>query len=323
MPKAIRIHQTGGPEALKWEDVEVGQPGPGEARIRQTAVAVNYIDTYQRSGLYPMQLPAGVGNEAAGVVESVGDGVTIVKPGDRVAYAGLVGAYTEARVVPADKLVVLPEGITDQQAAAMMVKGMTAQYLLRRIYKVAEGDPILIHAAAGGVGLIVCQWAKHLGAKVIGTVGSDEKAALAKAHGCDHPIVYTREDFVERVKEITDGRMLPVVYDSVGKDTFEKSLKCLRPRGLMVSFGQASGKIPPIDVGILAAHGSLFLTRPTLFTYTATRGELEATANELFQLVLSGTVKIEVTKTYPLSEAAQSHRDLEGRKTTGSVVLLP
>lgn len=323
MPKAIRIHQTGGPEALKWEDVEVGQPGPGEARIRQTAVAVNYIDTYQRSGLYPMQLPAGVGNEAAGVVESVGDGVTIVKPGDRVAYAGLVGAYAEARVVPADKLVVLPEGITDQQAAAMMVKGMTAQYLLRRIYKVAEGDPILIHAAAGGVGLIVCQWAKHLGAKVIGTVGSDEKAALAKAHGCDHPIVYTREDFVERVKEITDGHMLPVVYDSVGKDTFEKSLKCLRPRGLMVSFGQASGKIPPIDVGILAAHGSLFLTRPTLFTYTATRGELEATANELFQLVLSGTVKIEVTKTYPLSEAAQSHRDLEGRKTTGSVVLLP
>lgn len=322
MPKAIRIHQTGGPEALKWEDVEVGQPGPGEARIRQTAVAVNFIDTYQRSGLYPMQLPAGVGNEAAGVVEAVGDGVTLVKPGDRVAYAGLVGAYAEARVVPAEKLVVLPDGITDQQAAAMMVKGMTAQYLLRRTFKVAEGDPILIHAAAGGVGLIVCQWAKYLGATVIGTVGSDEKAALAKAHGCEHPIVYTRENFVDRVKEITDGRLLPVVYDSVGKDTFEQSLKCLRPRGLMVSFGQSSGKIPPIDVGVLAAHGSLFLTRPTLFTYTATRGELEATANELFQLVLAGVVKIEVTKTYPLSEAAEAHRDLEGRKTTGSVVLL-
>jgi len=322
MPKAIRIHQTGGPDTLKWEDVEVGQPGPGEARIRQTAVAVNFIDTYQRSGLYPMQLPAGIGNEAAGVVEAVGDGVTLVKPGDRVAYAGLVGAYAEARVVPADKLVVLPDGITDQQAAAMMVKGMTAQYLLRRTFKVAEGDPILIHAAAGGVGLIVCQWAKYLGAKVIGTIGSDEKAALAKAHGCEHPIVYTRENFVDRVKEITDGKLLPVVYDSVGKDTFEQSLKCLRPRGLMVSFGQSSGKIPPIDVGVLAAHGSLFLTRPTLFTYTATRGELEATANELFQLVLAGVIKIEVTKTYPLSEAAEAHRDLEGRKTTGSVVLL-
>ncbi len=321
MPKAIRIHKTGGPEVLQWEEVEVGQPGPGQVRIRQTAVALNYIDTYQRSGLYPIDLPGSIGNEAAGVVEAVGEGVTGLSVGDRVAYAGLLGAYAEARVVPADKLVKIPEGISDQQAAAMMVKGMTAEYLLFRTHAVQKGEPILIHAAAGGVGLIVCQWAKHIGATVLGTVGSDEKAALARSHGCDHPIVYTRENFVERVKEITDGKMLPVVYDSVGKDTFMDSLKCLRPRGLMVSFGQSSGKIPPIDVGILAAHGSLYLTRPTLNSYTITRAELEEVSGHLFDVVKRGIVKIEVTRTFPLKDAAEAHRALEGRQTTGSVVL--
>ena len=321
MPKAIRIHKTGGPEVMEWEEVEVGQPGEGQVRLRQTAVALNYIDTYQRSGLYPMPLPFSIGNEAAGVVEAVGPGVTNLKAGDRVAYAGLVGAYAEARVAPADKMVRIPDGISDQQAAAMMIKGMTAEYLLFRTYKVQKGDPILIHAAAGGVGLIVCQWAKHIGATVIGTVGSDEKAKLASEHGCEHPIVYTRENFVERVKEITGGKMLPVVYDSVGKDTFMDSLKCLRPRGLMVSFGQSSGKIAPIDTGILAAHGSLYLTRPTLFSYAATRADLEEVSGNLFDVVKRGVVKIEVTQTFPLRNAAEAHRALEGRKTTGSVVL--
>ena len=321
MPKAIRIHKTGGPEVLQWEEVEVGRPGPGQVRIRQTAVALNFIDTYQRSGLYSLPLPSSIGNEAAGVVEAVGEGVTDLRPGDRVAYAGVVGAYMEERLVPADKLVRIPEGISDQQAAAMMVKGMTAEYLLFRTYKVQKGEPILIHAAAGGVGLIVCQWAKHIGATVIGTVGSDEKAKLARAHGCDHPIVYTSENFVERVKEITDGRMLGVVYDSVGKDSFMDSLKCLRPRGLMVSFGQSSGKIPPIDVGVLAAHGSLYLTRPTLFSYAATRPELEEISGHLFDVVKRGIVKVEVSRTFPLRDAAEAHRALEGRQTTGSVVL--
>ena len=321
MPKAVRLHKTGGPEVMEWEDVQVGEPGQGEVQLRQTAVALNYLDTYQRSGLYPMQLPASVGSEAAGVVEKVGSGVTSLKQGDRVAYAGLIGAYAEVRNVPADKVVKIPEGITDQQAAAMMIKGMTAEYLLFRTYKVQKGDPILIHAAAGGVGLIVCQWAKHIGATVIGTVGTDEKAKLAREHGCEHPIVYTRENFVERVKEITGGKMLPVVYDSVGKDTFFESLKCLRPRGLMVTFGQSSGKVPPIDTGILAQHGSLFLTRPTLNSYTATRAELEEVSGNLFDVVKRGIVKIEVSQTFPLRNAPEAHRALEGRKTTGSVVL--
>jgi len=322
MVKAIRIHESGGPEVLRWEDVEVGAPGPGEVRVRQTAVAVNYIDTYQRSGLYPMKLPGIIGNEAAGVVEAVGEGVTGLREGDRIAYPGLLGAYAEARLLPADKVVKIPDGIEDRQAAAMMIKGMTAEYLLFRTYPVKKGDTILIHAAAGGVGLIACQWAKHLGATVIGTVSTDEKAALAKAHGCDHPIIYTRENFVERVKEITGGAMLPVVYDSVGATTFMDSLKCLKPRGLMVSFGQSSGKIPPIDVGVLAAHGSLYLTRPTLVSYTLTRAELEEVAGNVFAAVRQGIVKVEINHTYALKDAAQAHRDLEGRKTTGSSVLI-
>lgn len=322
MVKAIRIHESGGPEVLRWEDVEVGAPGPGEVRVRQTAVAVNYIDTYQRSGLYPMKLPGIIGNEAAGVVEAVGEGVTGLREGDRIAYPGLLGAYAEARLLPADKVVKIPDGIEDRQAAAMMIKGMTAEYLLFRTYSVKKGDTILIHAAAGGVGLIACQWAKHLGATVIGTVSTDEKAALAKAHGCDHPIIYTRENFVERVKEITGGAMLPVVYDSVGATTFMDSLKCLKPRGLMVSFGQSSGKIPPIDVGVLAAHGSLYLTRPTLVSYTLTRAELEEVAGNVFAAVRQGIVKVEINHTYALKDAAQAHRDLEGRKTTGSSVLI-
>ncbi len=323
MAKAIRFHKTGGPEVLAWEDVDVPPPGPGEARVKQTAVGLNYIDTYFRSGLYPAQLPSGLGNEGAGVVEAVGSGVTVVKPGDRVAYAGALGAYADVRNVPADKLLVLPEGVSEKQAAAAMLKGMTAEYLIFRTYQVKPGDTILVHAAAGGVGLIQCQWAKHLGATVIGTVGSDEKAALAKAHGCDHPIVYTREDFVARVKELTGGKGVPVVYDSVGRDTWEGSLKCLQPRGLMASFGQSSGKVAPIDTGILAAHGSLYLTRPSLNTYTATRAELEMSANRLFEVIRSGVVKIEIRHTYPLKDAAQAHADLQGRKTTGSVVLLP
>ncbi len=323
MPRAIRFHQSGGPEALTWEEVPVGKPGPGEARVRHTAVGLNFVDIYVRRGLYPAQLPSGLGTEAAGVVEEVGPGVSDIKPGDRVAYAGgPLGAYCEVRVMPADRLVVLPDGISDQQAAAMMLKGLTVQYLIRQIHKVANGDTILFHAAAGGVGLIACQWAKSLGATVIGTVGSEEKAKVAKAHGCDHPIVYTREDFVARVKEITGGQKLPVVYDSVGKDTFMKSLDCLRPKGLMVSFGQSSGSVGPIDLGIFAQKGSLFFTRPTLVTYAALRADLLAMAKDLFAVVLSGAVKIEVNQTYPLREAAQAQRDLEARKTVGSTVLI-
>ncbi len=322
MAHAMRFYETGGPEVLRWEEVEVGQPGAGEARVRHTAMGLNYVDTYVRSGLYPASLPSGLGTEAAGVVEAVGQGVTDVKVGDRVAYSGgPQGAYSEERVMPADRLVVLPDGISDQQAAAMMLKGMTAQYLIRQIYKVKAGDTILFHAAAGGVGLIACQWAKALGATVIGTVGSDEKAELAKAHGCDYPIIYTRENFVERVKEITRGEMVPVVYDSVGKDTFMASLDCLRPLGLMVSFGQSSGAIGPVDLGILAQKGSLYVTRPTLGTYAAKRADLLAMAQDLFDVVLSGTVKIEINQTYPLREAAKAHQDLQARKTTGSTVL--
>ena len=324
MAKAIRIHQTGGPEVMQFEEVEVGAPGEGQARIRHTAIGINYIDTYHRTGLYPLQLPAGIGLEGAGVVEAVGPGVTDIQPGDRVAYAGgPVGAYSTERVIPADRLVKLPDGITEQQAAGMMLKGMTVQYLIRRTYRVQSGDTVLFHAAAGGVGLIACQWLKALGARVIGTVGSDEKAALARAHGCEFPVVYTREDFVARVKEITGGKGVPVVYDSVGKDSFMRSLDCLQPRGLVVLFGNSSGAVPPFELGILAQKGSLYLTRPTLMTYTARREDLLATAADLFDAVISGKVKIEVSRTYPLADAQQAHRDLESRKTTGSLVLIP
>jgi NADPH2:quinone reductase len=322
MVHAIRFEKSGGPEVLAWQEVPVGKPGQGEVRLRHTAVGLNYIDTYHRSGLYSLPMPSGLGSEAAGVIEEVGPGVSDLKPGDRVAYAGgPIGAYTEARVMPADRLVPVPSGISDQQAAAMMLKGMTAWYLVRRTHPVKPGETILIHAAAGGVGLIVCQWAKHLGATVIGTVGDDDKATLVKRNGCDYPILYSREDFVARVNEITNGKKLPVVYDSVGKDTFYKSLDCLAPLGLMASFGQSSGAIGPVDIGILAAKGSLFLTRPTLNTYTATREDLLTAARELFEVVQSGAVKIAVNQTYPLRDAAQAHRDLEGRKTTGQTVL--
>ncbi len=324
MTRAIRIHQTGGPEVMMWEDVTVPTPGVGEIAVRHTAVGVNFIDVYHRTGLYPMQLPAVLGLEAAGIVEAVGPEVTDFRPGDRVAYANPpIGAYAERRVMPAHRAVALPATISDTQAAGMMLKGMTAQYLLRRTYPVTAGETILVHAAAGGVGLLLCQWAKHLGATVIGTVGSEDKAALARAHGCDHPIVYSREDFVAGVKDITDGAGVAVVYDSVGQTTFDGSLDCLRPLGMLVSFGQSSGKVPPFDSGVLAAKGSLFLTRPTLMTYTAKRSDLVASASELFDVVTSGAVKIEIAHTYPLAEAAQAHRDLEGRKTTGSIVLLP
>jgi NADPH2:quinone reductase len=324
MPGAIRLYQTGGPEVLRWEEVAVGEPGEGQARVRHTAIGINYIDTYHRSGLYPIPLPGGLGSEAAGVVEAVGAGVAHVRPGDRVAYAGgPPGSYAEVRVMPADRLVKIPEGITDQQAAAMMLKGMTVQYLIRRTYRVQPGETVLFHAAAGGVGLIACQWLKGLGATVIGTVGSDEKAELARAHGCDHPIVYTREDFTKRVREITGGAGVPVVYDSVGRSTFAGSLDCLRPLGLMVSFGNASGPVPPFELGILAPKGSLYVTRPTLATYTATRADLEATAGELFDVVRSGRVKIEVRHTYALRDVQQVHRALEGRETTGSIVMIP
>jgi len=322
MSKAVTIHEVGGPEVLKFETVEVGDPGPGEVLLRQSAAGLNFIDTYQRTGLYPLpSFPAVLGMEGAGVVEAVGVGVTEVDIGDRVAYSMAPGAYAEQRLVPAAVLVRLPDGISDDQGAAMMLKGCTAQYLIRRTYRIEAGDTILIHAAAGGVGLIVCQWAKHLGATVIGTAGGPDKVALAETHGCDHAIDYTTEDFVERVGEITNGAGVPVVYDSVGNDTFLPSMDCLQPRGLLVSFGQSSGAIPPFDPGILAQKGSLFLTRPTLGTYIATREELEATARELFDVVVSGAVKIEVNQTYLLEYAATAHRDLEARKTTGSTVL--
>ena len=321
MTKAICVHETGGPDVLRWEDVEVPAPGAGEALVRQTAAGLNFIDTYQRSGLYPIALPAIMGNEGAGVVEAVGDGVTEVKLGDRVAYHSAPGAYAEQRIVPSWLLAKLPDDISDQQGASMMLKGGTAQYLLRQTYSVQAGDTIVVHAAAGGVGLITCQWAKHLGATVLGTVGSDEKAALAKAHGCDHAIVYSREDFTSRVKEITDGKGVPVVYDSVGKDTFMGSLDCLQPRGLMVSFGNASGPPDPLNVLALSQKGSLFLTRPTLGHYTPNHAAVLKVASDLFDVVSSGAVKIEINQTYALRDAAQAHRDLESRKTTGSTVL--
>ena len=323
MPKTIRFHRTGGPEVLSLDEVEVGRPGPGQARVRHTAIGVNFVDTYHRSGLYPLSLPSGLGVEAAGVVEEVGPGVSEVAPGDRVAYAATPGAYAEARLIAADRLVKLPEKISDRQAAAMMVKGLTVQALLRRTHRVEPGETVLFHAAAGGVGLIAVQWLKAIGATVIGTVGSEAKAALARAHGCDHVIVYTREDFTKRVREITGGEGVPVVYDSVGKDTFEGSLDCLRPLGLMVTYGNASGSVPPFDVGVLSRKGSLFLTRPTIFTYIARREDLLSGAAELFEMVLSGKVKIEIGGTWPLAQAAEAHRALQGRSTTGSLLLLP
>lgn len=323
MAKAMRFHKQGGPEVMQYEDVQVGDPGPGQARIRHTAIGVNFVDVYQRSGLYPMQLPMVAGNEAAGVVEAVGQGVTELKAGDRIAYTGLPGSYCDQRIVPADRLVKLPQGISDEQAASMMLKGLTVHYLTHSTYAVKKGETVLWHAAAGGVGLIACQWLKALGVSVIGTAGSDEKCALAKAHGAEHAINYSRENFVERVKAITGGKGVPVVYDSVGKNTWEGSLDCLRPRGLMVSFGNASGAVPPVNIGILQTKGSLYLTRPTLATHIASRADLVERSNSLFEVVKSGKVKIETTARYKLADAAQAHRDLEGRKTTGSIVLQP
>jgi NADPH2:quinone reductase len=324
MPHAIRIHRTGGPEVLQWEEFAVGDPGPGEARLRQTAIGLNYIDTYQRSGLYKLALPSGLGGEGAGIVEAVGGGVTDIKVGDRVAYCGgPPGAYAEVRVLPADRLVKLPDGISERTAATLMLKGLTVQYLLRQAYPLKGGETILFHAAAGGIGLIACQWTRALGVTMIGTVGSDAKAEIARAQGCAHTIVYTRENFVERVKQITGGKGVPVVYDSVGKDTFPASLDCLSPRGMFVSFGNSSGAIGAFDILLLAQKGSLYATRPTLVTYTATRAALLAMAAEMFDLVKAGKIVNEARQTYPLKDAAQAHRDLEARKTTGSTLLIP
>lgn len=323
MPHAMRVHDYGGPEAMQWEAVDVPAPGSGDVTLRHHAVGLNYIDVYHRTGLYPQpSLPFTPGSEGAGEVIAVGDGVSALTVGDRVAYAGPIGSYAEVRNIPADRVVKLPDAIDYQTAAAMMLQGMTTRYLLRKTYNVGPGTVMLFHAAAGGVGLIACQWAASLGATIIGTVGSAEKAELARAHGCTHVINYREEDFVARVNEMTDGAKCDVVYDSVGKDTFPASLDCLKMRGLWVSFGNASGKVPPLDVGMLAAKGSLFVTRPTLASYIATRAELEETANDLFEVVASGKVKINVNQTYRLSEAAQAHRDLEARKTSGSTVLL-
>ena len=321
MPHAIRVHEIGGPEVLKWEEVEVGEPGPGEIRLRQEAAGVNFIDVYHRTGLYPQPLPFIPGVEGAGVVETIGSDVTSMQVGDRVAYGGPVGGYAEVRLIPADRVVKLPDGISAEAAAAMMLKGMTAEMLLRRVYPVKPEDAILVHAAAGGVGLILCQWAKALGATVIGTVGSDEKADLARAHGCDHPIVYTRQDFVAEVERITDGAKVAVVYDGVGRDTFMKSLDCLARRGMMASFGNSSGPVDPFDALLLARKGSLFLTRPTLYDYTLDPADLQLSAHALFDVVESGKVKIEIGQRFPLKDAAEAHRALEGRRTSGSTVL--
>ena len=323
MVKAIRIHETGGPEVMRWEDVEVGEPGPGEARVRHVAVGLNFADTYFRTGYYPVSLPNGLGVEAAGVVEAVGPGVTQVAPGDRVGYTGSpLGAYSMERVMPAAHLVKLPDAIAYETAAAMMMRGMTSAYLMRRIYPLKAGDTILLHAAAGGVGLIVTQWAKLLGLTVIGTVSNDHKAEIARAHGCDHIINYSREDVPKRVREITDGVGVPVVYDSVGKDTFAGSLNSLKRRGLLVCFGTASGPIPPIDALQLAMKGSLFVTRPALADYMADPQDRKELAGELFGHVAAGRIKIEVNQTYALADAVQAHRDLEGRKTTGSSIFI-
>jgi NADPH2:quinone reductase len=324
MARVIRVHAFGGPEVLVVEDADPGRPGKGEALIRQTAIGLNFIDVYHRTGLYPQaSFPFTPGMEGAGVVEAVGEGVSDLKAGDRVAYAGTLGGYAEARLIAADRLVKVPAGVDDRTAAAMMLQGMTVEYLLCRTFKVRSGTTMLLHAAAGGVGLIACQWAKALSATIIGTVGSAEKAALAKAHGATHTINYRTEDFVARVKELTGGQGCDVVYDSIGKDTFPGSLDCLKPLGMWVCFGQSSGSIPPFNMGILAQKGSLFATRPTLMTYNAKRADLVASAEALFGMVTSGKVKIEVNQTYPLSKVADAHRDLEARKTTGSTVLLP
>ncbi len=323
MVTAIRVHETGGPEVMKVEDVTVGQPGPGEARVRHTAIGVNFIDTYFRTGLYKTQLPFIPGNEAAGVVDAVGDGVSDVKPGDRVAYIHGPGTYVQERLVPAAKLVPVPDGVSDEVAAAVLLKGLTAQYLLRRTFKVEPGHEILIHAAAGGVGLIAGQWAKHLGATVIGTAGSPEKIELALRHGYDHVINYRTEDFVARVLKITEGRKVEVVYDSVGKDTFPASLDVLKPLGLFALFGQSSGPVPPVDLNILNQKGSLFATRPSLFAYMADRETLLKAAEELFGLIASGVLKIAVNQRFPLSEARAAHEALEGRHTTGTTILIP
>jgi NADPH:quinone reductase len=323
MAKAIRFHKHGGPEVLQVDDVSVPDPGPGQIRIRHGAIGVNFVDTYQRSGLYPMQLPMVAGNEGAGVVEAVGKGVKGLKAGDHVAYTGLPGSYCEARVVPADRVVKLPKGISDDQAASMLLKGLTVHYLIFSTYKVKKSETVLWHAAAGGVGLIAGQWLKKLGVNAIGTVGSEEKAKLARAHGYKQVVNYSSENFVEKVKEITKGKKVPVVYDPVGKSTWEGSLECLQPRGLMVSFGNASGPVAPVNLGILSTKGSLYVTRPTLATYIAARADLEKRSKDLFDVVKSGKVKIQTTGKYKLEDAATAHRDLEGRKTTGSVVLIP
>ncbi|WP_242334990.1 MULTISPECIES: quinone oxidoreductase [Anaeromyxobacter] len=323
MPRAIRFHETGGPEVLRLEDVQVGAPGAGEARVRHTAIGVNFVDIYHRSGLYPLPLPSGVGVEGAGVVEAVGAGVTHVHAGDRVAYTGPPGSYSEVRLVPADRLVKLPDDIADRTAAAVLTKGLTVHALVRRTHAVRAGETVLLQAAAGGVGLIAVQWLKALGATVIGTVGSDEKAEIARAHGCDHVIVYTREDFPRRVREITGGAGVPVVYDSVGKATFDGSLDCLSPLGLMVLFGNASGSVPPFDPAVLGRKGSLFLTRPSVFTYIARREDLERGAAALFEMLRTGKVRVQIGRTLPLAEAADAQRALAARETTGSVVLLP
>lgn len=321
MTKAILIHESGGPEVMRWEDVAVGEPGPGQVRTRQTAVGLNFIDVYHRTGLYPQSLPFTPGVEGAGVVERVGSGVEELKLGDRVAYAGAIGSYAEERLIAADRLVKLPDDISDEQAAAMMLQGMTVDMLINRVRPLKEGETILVHAAAGGVGLILCQWASALGATVIGTVSTEEKAELARANGCDHPILYKTQDFVGLVDEFTNGAKVPVVYDSVGKDTFLRSLDCLQKRGLLVSFGQSSGAIEPFAPGLLAQKGSLYLTRPTLFDYIAKRDELEQSAAALFNVVRSGKVRIDIGQRFPLSKAAEAHRALEARETTGSTVL--
>jgi NADPH2:quinone reductase len=324
MGRAIRIHETGGPEVLRLEEVAIPAPGEGQARVRHTAIGVNFIDTYHRTGLYKLPLPSGLGVEAAGVVEEVGPGVSHVAAGERVAYVSRPpGAYADAAIVPADRLVRIPEGVSDEVAAAAMLKGMTVWMLVRRIHAVKPGETVLFHAAAGGVGLIAMQWLRALGARTIATVGSDAKGVLARQAGASEVIVYTREDFVKRVRELSGGKGVPVVYDSVGRSTFEGSLDCLSPLGLLVSYGNASGPVPPFDISQLAARGSLFLTRPTLFSYTARREDLEEGARELFAVLRSGQVRIEVKHRWPLARAAEAHRALEGRQTTGSIVLLP
>ncbi|MDD2898225.1 MAG: quinone oxidoreductase [Desulfuromonadaceae bacterium] len=323
MNKAIRFHEYGGSDVLRWEECVAAEPGTGEVRIRHEAIGVNFVDIYQRSGLYTVPLPAIAGNEGAGVVESVGAGVSRVKAGDRVVYAGVMGSYSETRTIAADRLCILPDGLSFEQGAAIMLKGLTVRYLIRRTYRVQQGDTVVFHAAAGGVGLIACQWLKSLGARVIGTAGSAQKCAVALKNGADYCINYRTEDIVGRVREITNGKGVPVVYDSVGKDTFDTSLQCLQPLGLLVSFGNASGPVPPVNLGLLAQHGSLYVTRPTLATYIADRSDLEAAAQEVFDAVLSGSVRTDINQRYQLKDAALAHHDLEMRKTTGSSILLP